>query len=216
MRIMLFAKAKTGVLLATLLGIHSRTMAVNAARPQLVPAPQVVTAAVSEMLTMFQSRDVKQQATIIRERYSPDARFTDPLMTVKGHKDIALEFYSLIKLFSVVDLQQQDLTVYEEKNGVYEADVKNHQTYETRREGFFSKHLMPAKVEINVTTKLEVQKDTGKIISHTEVWHDKSVPVPGFAKPFMGGSTALLFKILGWGKIVDAKQAAADEQPRTS
>ena len=60
-----------------------------------------------------------------------------------------------------------------------------------------------------MTTTLEIHKDSGRILSHIEVWHDKFVPIPGFAKPFMGGSTALLFKMLGWGKDVAAKQAAS-------
>ncbi len=37
-----------------------------AAKQAITPVPQVVQAAVSEMLVMFQNRDVKQQSTIIR------------------------------------------------------------------------------------------------------------------------------------------------------
>jgi len=39
------------------------------------------------------------------------------------------------------------------------------------------------------------------------------VPIFGFMKPFMGSSTATLFKLLGWGKDVDAK-VAADVSPQ--
>lgn len=43
-------------------------------------------------------------------------------MKVRGHKDIALEFYGLIKAFSDVKLDQKSLTVTENsKPGVYEA-----------------------------------------------------------------------------------------------
>jgi hypothetical protein len=33
--------------------------------------------------------------------------------------------------------------------------------------------------------------------------------IPGFVKPFIGASSCTLFKIMGWGKDVDAKEAAA-------
>jgi hypothetical protein len=36
---------------------------------------------------------------------------SDPLMKVRGHKDIALEFYGLIKAFSDVKVDQKSLTV---------------------------------------------------------------------------------------------------------
>lgn len=103
---------------------------------------------------------------------------------------------------------------------------------------------------LQATTKLEVQKDTGKILSHIETWHNKSVRplsfgrialtncnderhsdetadglvvscqwltlvscgmqtfIPGFVKPFIGTSSCTLFKIMGWGKDVDAREAA--------
>lgn len=32
--------------------------------------------------------------------------------------------------------------------------------------------------------------------------------IPGFVKPFIGTSSCTLFKIMGWGKDVDAKEAA--------
>jgi hypothetical protein len=35
--------------------------------------------------------------------------------------------------------------------------------------------VIPVCLMLQATTKLEVQKDTGKIISHVEVWHNKSV-----------------------------------------
>jgi hypothetical protein len=32
--------------------------------------------------------------------------------------------------------------------------------------------------------------------------------IPGFVKPFIGTSSCTLFKIMGWGKDVDAREAA--------
>ena len=40
------------------------------------------------------------------------------------------------------------------------------------------------------------------MLSHEEHWKNKSVPVPKFAKPFIGSSTVLLFRLLGWGKDI--------------
>jgi hypothetical protein len=44
-------------------------------------------------------------------------------MKVRGHKDIALEFYGLIKAFSEVKLEQKSLTVTEGRPDVYEAST---------------------------------------------------------------------------------------------
>lgn len=45
-----------------------------------------------------------------REHYASDAIFIDPIMKVHGHRDISLEFYSLIKLFNTV-ITPQETTV---------------------------------------------------------------------------------------------------------
>ena len=42
----------------------------------------------------------------------------------------------------------------------------------------------------------------GQILSHEEIWRNKSVPLPTFMKPFVGGSTALFMRFLGWGQDV--------------
>jgi hypothetical protein len=182
-----------------------------AAKQAITPVPQVVQAAVSEMLVMFQNRDVKQQSTIIRERYDPKAVFMDPLMKVRGHKDIALEFYGLIKAFADVKVDQKSLSVTEgSRPDVFEVKVENIQHYvNSEKRSWLSKKLVPEKIDIEATTMLQVQKDTGKILSHIETWHNKPTFIPGFVKPFIGASSCTLFKIMGWGKDVDAKEAAA-------
>lgn len=183
-------------------------MSTPAAASKVVsPVPQVVTAAISEALKQFQSRDVLEQSTIIRERYTSDAIFTDPIMKVKGTKNVQLEFYSLIKIFHSVVVKEKDLTVTEGPK-FYKAEIENHQTYVPKRDGFLSRRLMPEEIKINVLTTLEVQKDSGQISKHTEVWHDKKVPVPGFAKPINGWMSANMFKLLGWGKDVDQSKAS--------
>lgn len=42
----------------------------------------------------------------------------------------------------------------------------------------------------------------GQILSHEEIWRNKSVPLPKFMKPFVGKSTVLVMRLLGWGKDV--------------
>ena len=42
----------------------------------------------------------------------------------------------------------------------------------------------------------------GQILSHEEIWRNKNVPLPGFMKPFVGSSTALVMRFLGMGKDV--------------
>ena len=75
----------------------------------------------------------------------------DPLMKVRGHKDIALEFYGLIKAFSSVKLDQKSLTVTEgSRPDIYDASVENTQQYKTIRSSWLSKRLMPETVSIEV------------------------------------------------------------------
>lgn len=181
-------------------------------------------------------------------------------MKVRGHKDIALEFYGLIKAFSDVKLDQKSLTVTEgSKEGVYEVSCGCHsyrcafswpttprhthgltgpRSFEhgcTCTAGADRKHaalrhraqqlaqqeadagegghrgvwwwqhlvcshlhsahelmlcqfrchqtdqlaVSPASdcqhLFVQATTKLEVQKDSGMVLSHIETWHNKSV-----------------------------------------
>ena len=49
----------------------------------------------------------------------------------------------------------------------------------------------------------------GKVLSHEEHWKNKNTYIPAFAKPFVGSSTVLLFRLLGWGKEVAPSSAAA-------
>ena len=77
-------------------------------------------------------------------------------MKVRGHKDIALEFYGLIKAFKDVKLEQKSLTVTEgSRPGVYEASVANTQHYVTERSSWLSKRLMPEKLQIEVRSKAD-------------------------------------------------------------
>jgi hypothetical protein len=56
---------------------------------------------------MYRTRDVKEQAAVVEKHYSPAAHFVDPLMNCKGPQEILLAFFSLIKLFDTVKIEQK-------------------------------------------------------------------------------------------------------------
>ena len=47
------------------------------------------------------------------------------------------------------------------------------------------------------------------MLSHEEHWKNKNTYIPGFAKPLVGSSTVLLFRLLGWGKDIAPSSVAA-------
>jgi hypothetical protein len=64
-------------------------------------------------------------------------------MKVRGHKDIALEFYGLIKAFSDVKVVQKSLLVTEgNRPDVYEASIENTQLYITGATVSFTSPLL--------------------------------------------------------------------------
>jgi hypothetical protein len=55
---------------------------------------------------MYRSRDIKEQADVLEKHYHSTAHFVDPLMNCKGTREILLAFYSLIKIFDTVQIEQ--------------------------------------------------------------------------------------------------------------
>ena len=53
-----------------------------------------------------------------REQCACDAMFTNPIMKVHGHRDISLEFYSLIKLFQTTITRKNTSVVSTERPSV--------------------------------------------------------------------------------------------------
>lgn len=55
---------------------------------------------------MYRSRDVQEQGKVLEQHYQASAHFVDPLMNCKGTTEILLAFYSLIKIFDSVTIEQ--------------------------------------------------------------------------------------------------------------
>lgn len=69
--------------------------------------------AVSAVGTMYSTKDVKEQTRIIENHFHKDGVFVDPLMHVKGVRNIELQFLSLIRIFSEIVFTESNVAVSE-------------------------------------------------------------------------------------------------------
>lgn len=160
-----------------------------------------------DMQRAFTTTNLQTQVDVFQRRFSENAVFEDPLMRVKGRRNVELEFYSLIKLFDNITYTPTSVTVTPcpaaKGPDLLQVNIENDQVYLLSRSSWLSKKVMPEKVELQVSTKLDVDPQTWQVVRHQEVWNNKSVPVPRFLKGLNGWSSLTAFKIAGWGKDVD-------------
>jgi hypothetical protein len=197
------------------------TAAPTSGSPNPEPVPAVVQEVVQDVLvTQYTTKDAGLQANIIEKRYTPDGEFVDPIMHVKHHPDIQLQFYSLIRIFESISVVPKGITVkppqdlerllkkspqqFGTANVV--AVVDNQQTYRFARSGLFGKAL-PKQIVLDVTTTLVINQQTGQVRYHEDVWQHKWVPIPKFSRKLNGATSCFMMRLLGWQKkISEAKK----------
>ncbi|KAK9812570.1 hypothetical protein WJX73_009815 [Symbiochloris irregularis] len=167
-------------------------------------------AKLTEVFKAFTTKDGAEQGRIITTHYREDAHFIDPLMDSIGREEIALAFFSLIKVFSKVELEQKSaellpahtLPTKLQGQDLQQVAVHNQQVYHLERSGFLSKRLFPEVVDLDVTSTFTIDPKSGLIVQHTDVWNNKGFGMAGFLKRPNGAMGGALFKMLGWKKEV--------------
>ena len=54
--------------------------------------------------------------------------------------------------------------------------VPNKQGYTFAREGWFSKHMLPERVDLQTNTVLTIEESSGRIARHSDTWEGKPTP----------------------------------------
>ena len=187
------------------------------------PAPRCLSASradptafqtmLSTVFRMYTTHDKTEQQSLLQSYYSPRVQFEDPIMKVEGSENYALQFYSLAKFFSSVQIQWSS---YATKvpgalgQGSMDVIVENNQTYTFARESWLSQKTLPEKVEMKVITTVTVRDcdaedekvDDGLILRHQDVWPENDAFGWSFYQQHMkqsvGSFTSQVFKWLGW------------------
>lgn len=127
-------------------------------------------------------------------------------MVVHGKSNFGIQFLSLIKFFSNITMEYSNVTSADKYTvrdpGMMGAEtvdlvVPNRQVYRFAREGWLSQKTMPEVVDLNVTTTLTLDKQSGLILRHHDVWEGKaeSELYGKVGKPFVGRFTSGLLKL---------------------
>lgn len=54
--------------------------------------------------------------------------------------------------------------------------MPNKQAYTFAREGWFSKHMLPERVDLQTNTVLTIEESSGLIARHSDTWEGKPTP----------------------------------------
>ncbi|KAI8826045.1 uncharacterized protein EV422DRAFT_515108 [Fimicolochytrium jonesii] len=159
---------------------------------------------ISKVLRLYTSRDPKEQQQIIETHYAPNATFEDPLMIVHGPTNIISQFHALLSFFSSIDANETPLNSIgslkdtQPPQGESLANgelisVPNTQIY---RRGEPSK---PKEIPIEAVTHITVDKTSGKVLYHKDVWLNHKFENPSLVKKVSGASSSAIFKLFNVG-----------------
>eukprot|EP00884_Botryococcus_braunii_P002868 jgi/Botrbrau1/12582/Bobra.0169s0112.1 len=162
---------------------------------------------VDAVLQMYRSRDINEQADVLEKHYHSTAHFVDPLMNCKGTKEILLAFYSLIKIFDTVQIEQLSAKLSKDprlppglaSQNIEQVVVQNHQIYTFARTSRLSKWLLPQQIDIDSQIFLTLDAKDGRILWHEDTWPGKG-SMPSLLKRPVGIASFGTFRMLGWGK----------------
>eukprot|EP01023_Acetabularia_acetabulum_P009178 TRINITY_DN14057_c1_g1_i1.p2 TRINITY_DN14057_c1_g1~~TRINITY_DN14057_c1_g1_i1.p2 ORF type:complete len:208 (-),score=33.29 TRINITY_DN14057_c1_g1_i1:109-669(-) len=128
---------------------------------------------------LYVTKEAKEQVQVLEKWYSPKARFNDNIAVVTNRNGIRLQFHSLIKLFSDVDLQVTHFCAEQTDKGPL-LTINNKQVYK----------LGKRNINIEAITKLQLERDYQIITSHQDRWQGYFTAFWVFRRMFGGGLSA--------------------------
>ncbi|KAJ3165589.1 hypothetical protein HDU88_004076 [Geranomyces variabilis] len=167
-------------------------------------------ALIQDILSIYHTRDPATQANVINTHYAASATYEDPLIKVKGVRNLCAQFHSLIPLFpkieakaghasnpaacphilspsspsAVASKSSSPLTSTNTRTLV----IPNTQVYHGP-----AKSWIPEETFLEVISTITIS-DSGKIIAHRDVWVNKSWEQPKFLKRASGATMSALLK----------------------
>lgn len=153
------------------------------------------------------------QMPVWQKRYASDAIFEDPMFSVNTPADREAQFASLPSIFPRIEVHRArngaDAKTYDvtpadatrdnlpessKLKKLVRIEVPNTQVYYLPKFMSFVP-LSPSKIEIAGVTKLTVEKDTGKVVKHQDVWNITGEHLPG-GLPIVGSPSASIYAMI--------------------
>eukprot|EP01024_Parvocaulis_polyphysoides_P067963 TRINITY_DN8214_c0_g2_i1.p2 TRINITY_DN8214_c0_g2~~TRINITY_DN8214_c0_g2_i1.p2 ORF type:complete len:218 (+),score=17.78 TRINITY_DN8214_c0_g2_i1:70-654(+) len=130
---------------------------------------------------LYVTKEAKEQIQVLEKWYSPNARFDDNIAVVKNRNGIRLQFHSLIKIFSNVELEVTNFQAETTDKGPL-LIINNKQVYSMGKRD----------IKIEAITKLQLERDYQIITNHQDRWQGYFTNFWPFRRMFGGGLSAAM------------------------
>ncbi|TPX60679.1 hypothetical protein PhCBS80983_g01636 [Powellomyces hirtus] len=159
-----------------------------------------------DVFALYTAPNSATQKVVFKNRYQADAIFEDPLFRVHTAADREAQFASLPALFSRIEIERaqdaanatvqpvppiaaaQDAIPQSMSNvPLVRIDVPNTQIYYLPKVMGYG-----PKIEVPGVTRLTVERDTGKVVKHQDVWNMTGEHLPGVL-PLLGSVAAFIY-----------------------
>ncbi|KAJ3177492.1 hypothetical protein HDU85_005859 [Gaertneriomyces sp. JEL0708] len=167
----------------------------------------------NEVFSLYTAPNGATQKQVFAKNYSEDAIFEDPLIKTSTARDREAQFASLPAIFSKIEIMREGNTrqlkirtlssaelqlngLPPSASSIVVIEVPNTQTYHLPLTNILSYIPMaPKKVPLDTVTKLFVNRETGKIVKHQDVWTKTGENLPGLL-PLVGGASAWAYGLV--------------------
>ncbi|KAI9094043.1 hypothetical protein DFS34DRAFT_696377 [Phlyctochytrium arcticum] len=171
---------------------------------------------VNQVFSLYTAPSGAAQKPTFARWYHPGAIFEDPLFRVYTPADREVQFASLPHAFSRIEVNRDQSTSSKpnynivsvtsqefQRDGLPESvrhtplvriEIPNQQVYYLPKAVNYIP-FAPSKVALDVLTKLTVERSTGRILKHQDIWTNTGEHWPG-ALPLIGGPAAWVYSII--------------------
>ncbi|KND05027.1 uncharacterized protein SPPG_00706 [Spizellomyces punctatus DAOM BR117] len=175
--------------------------------------PFRLTDVLDEVFSLYAAPNSATQKNVFKKRYHPDAIFEDPIFRVYTSRDREAQFASLPSIFPRIEISRAhnagDIKIYNvtaqdaRQDGLPQSltqsplvriEIPNTQKYYLPKLLNYVP-LSPTKVDIECVTRLTVQRDSGRVVKHQDVWKQTGEHLLG-ALPLVGGPSAAVYALL--------------------
>ena len=149
-----------------------------------------------KVLRCYCTKSGSELATLFDQIYAPNATFADPFAVASPRREAILQFLSLQHFFDSVEATASSVSTSDK-----EIKMDVHFKYVWARNSWLSKRILPEVSPIDATVVLEIDENTGKIVSHTDDWRSPETPkLPTMVREFNVKAMNAVFRLLGWEK----------------
>jgi len=159
----------------------------------------------TRVLGLYNSKSPKELWGVYEQIFDPNARFIDPFVDARPREEAFLQFAALHRLFEQVKVQPTSspcLTAQPETEDTTKTktvSVECEFEYFWKRNGFFSRRLLPEMTLVKATVSLLLDETGERVLCHTDTWHEPSIELPRTIKIINTTVSNSIFRLFGWG-----------------